>query len=145
MSRPWTYVWVNTIRTEWWERQPGPAYAAIIAAVLHDAASSDIRILGEPHVQVTLDPKLPEGLSKAVVSVAAVRLPAVETTHGACHDCGGDAMADGKWCLRCFQTHLTPDRCGTDAGYKAHHRANTDPCQPCKAAHAAANARRRAS
>jgi hypothetical protein len=34
-------------------------------------------------------------------------------------------------------------RCGTDNGYKKHHRLREDPCDPCTAAHAAAEVRRR--
>ena len=64
----------------------------------------------------------------------------------ACEECGEASLAGGRWCLRCFQAHAAPRKptgCGTDAGYAAHRRADTDPCSSCREAHATANAQRK--
>jgi hypothetical protein len=45
----------------------------------------------------------------------------------------------------CWQPYVKPPaECGTDAGYYRHRKVtHTDPCGPCKAAHAAATNTRR--
>lgn len=57
-----------------------------------------------------------------------------------CEDCDQPSLAGGRWCFAHFQTRANPPvrrstGCGTDAGYTAHRRAGTTPCQACKAGH----------
>ena len=60
-----------------------------------------------------------------------------------CETCARPSLAGGRWCLDCFRTRATgvvPETgCGTDAGFRRHHRAGEQPCRRCKDAHAAYN------
>lgn len=77
------------------------------------------------------------------VTPAAVAVPQANTPgRRGCQDCGAPPLAGGRWCLPCFQSRANPKAptgCGTDAGYAAHRRAGTDPCQACRDAHANRN------
>lgn len=64
----------------------------------------------------------------------------------ACQDCGAEPMAAGRWCWPCYRAHAQPrpfrsTGCGTPAGYTAHRRAGTEPCQACRTAHSQAHQR----
>ncbi|MBW3663552.1 MAG: hypothetical protein KY469_10670 [Actinobacteria bacterium] len=64
----YTFVWINTLRAERWEREPGPCLADIHVAALAEADRLDATLTGELDVQVSPDPALPDGLVKVVAS-----------------------------------------------------------------------------
>lgn len=68
-----TFVWVNTIRQEWWNHSRGHARADIVAAARQAAADGGVLLTGELHIQVDTDDALPDGLLKVFVSCPAVR------------------------------------------------------------------------
>jgi hypothetical protein len=90
----------------------------------------------------------PVGRKRVLVATAKrVRAIHEDVTRPRCESCGAPPLAEGRWCLRCFQQHANPRTprptgCGTDAGYTAHRRRGTTPCQGCRDAHNAARERR---
>lgn len=145
MTRPWTFVWMNTIPAAAWHGDPVSCWTQIVAAYLKAASASHVRVSGEPAVQVGEDPGLPAGLLKVAVSSKAYPMAAEAEKHAVCEDCGATSLSGGRWCLRCFQTHHTDKRsspslsviCGSSAGYHRHSRAGERPCDDCKAARTA--------
>lgn len=64
-----------------------------------------------------------------------------------CPECGGQKRSSARRCRRCAPRPVRkPAACGTDSGYYRHLRGTkaqpkTEPCQPCRDAHAAAVSR----
>lgn len=155
MTRPWTFVWMNTIPATAWHADPVSCWTQIVGAYLAAASASHVRVAGEPNVQVGPDQSLPDGLLKVVVSSGAYPMATEvpEPVVASCEDCGADSLSGGRWCLRCFQTHHTDRRaapswsirCGSSAGYHRHARAGERPCEECREARTAAQRRSRAS
>jgi hypothetical protein len=80
------------------------------------------------------NPKVTVGLYRKLLAFLA------DLERPRCEDCGEDSLAGGRWCLTCFHRRSTPaprTGHGTEAGYTAHRRAGTTPCQSCRDAHAA--------
>jgi hypothetical protein len=65
-----------------------------------------------------------------------------------CEDCDQPSWGGGRWCWTHYSARARrapATGCGTDAGYTAHRRNSTPPCQACKDAHHQAHELRRAS